>query len=120
MKNNIEDLEKEITKIFSKNTNYQRIFDMCDDLISRSMTFKRNSKFITNFDGKKRPLYEEAIQVSGRADMYIDEASSPCCLDNYLGLYSDSLQNCSEFWKVFRSLENAPEWKMFEILSSSD
>lgn len=80
--------------------------------------------YLTNMETNRRALVEEAIRVSRRTDICIDDMPMPendlypgynrrMCIGKYFSIYVDSYQDCSSFWREYERLENDPHWKVY-------
>jgi len=102
-------------------------------------------KYLSNIKNNKKWLFEEAIRISGRTDIHIDDDPMPYwgytgyisyntsqtfdsyvhlrkdMIGSYFSIYVDnSNSDCSDFWKVVDKLRLLKEWKVYEILSEDD
>lgn len=89
-------------------------------------------RYLSNFPLNQYELVEEAIRVSGRTDIHIDDDPMPMtsrctnlCGDNgysspehlfgthfsiYLDVYDNQYTDTNGFWKEFTRLVNSIEW----------
>ena len=69
-------------------------------------------KLLSIFKTPQLARVEEAIKMSGRTELYIiKDKNSP---NEYFGLYSNSIADCSDFWNIYRELQNSKEWQIYE------
>lgn len=70
-------------------------------------------------------MVAEAIELSGRHDIHISDQPRPhpdnefiVTLKNHFSIYvySNTAPDCSDFWKVYRELENSTRWKTYFAL----
>lgn len=77
--------------------------------------------YLTNTRQEKLPLVEEAIALSSRHDIHTDPEPMPGTppgvnLDQF-SIWVKTDCDCSDFWQVYRSLEQDPRWRVYLTLS---
>lgn len=91
-------------------------------------------RYLTNIANHKKPIVEEAIRLSGRSDIHIDdEPMPPHCgsehlyisyresmRDRYFSVYVDQDVECGDFWNVYDELVRTDQWKVYMALVTSD
>jgi len=66
---------------------------------------------LTNFDESMLPIYEKALSLLNDTDLYIDEQAYNCyghLLSGYYALRTLGYRDRTDFWEIFRSIENNP------------
>ena len=95
----------------------------------------RSRQYLTNMVMHLKPIVAEAIEVSGRRDIHIDDMPMPKTCDWYeeyndgykqelligerFSIYLDPSSGsecCSDFWTVYDALCEEPKWRTYLAL----
>jgi len=65
---------------------------------------------LTNFDESMLPIYRKALSLMKDTDLYIDNQAYNCygnLLNGYYALRTMGYRDRSDFWEIFRQIENS-------------
>ena len=74
--------------------------------------------YLTNMNIITKDIAIEAIKLSGRNDIYIDDEPMPNrfkenFIGHYYSIYVDRIGDYSDFWQIYEKLCKSKKWKTY-------